>query len=81
MQLATQTKDPDQKMSPTIYAALIDSLFQDPGPMFAGALCAAAIRVHRQGAYIRSVVRNTLYYVCNRIKLPDRRKVDGLHFN
>ncbi len=26
MQLATQTKDPDQKMSPAIYAALIDSL-------------------------------------------------------
>ena len=41
MQLASQAKDPDQKMSPSIYAALIDSLFQDPGPMFAGALCAA----------------------------------------
>ena len=25
MQLASQTKDPDQKMSPSIYAALIDS--------------------------------------------------------
>ena len=45
MQLATQTKDPDQKMSPTIYAALIDSLFQDPGPMFAGALCAAVAAI------------------------------------
>src|SRR6266852_951584 len=41
MQLASQTGDPDQKMSPSIYAALIDSLFQDPGPLFAGALCAA----------------------------------------
>jgi diguanylate cyclase (GGDEF)-like protein len=41
MQLESQTGDPDQKMSPSIYAALIDSLFQDPGPMFAGALCAA----------------------------------------
>jgi diguanylate cyclase (GGDEF)-like protein len=41
MQLAGQNKDPDQKMSPSIYAALVDSLFQDPGPMFAGALCAA----------------------------------------
>jgi diguanylate cyclase (GGDEF)-like protein len=42
MQLASQTGDPDQKMPPSIYAALIDSLFQDPGPLFAGALCAAA---------------------------------------
>src|SRR5882724_10588977 len=40
MQLAGQNKDPDLKMSPSIYAALVDSLFQDPGPMFAGALCA-----------------------------------------
>jgi diguanylate cyclase (GGDEF)-like protein len=41
MQLASQTGDPDEKMPPSIYAALIDSLFQDPGPLFAGALCAA----------------------------------------
>ena len=41
MQLADQTRDTDQKMSPAIYAALVDSLFQNPGPMFAGALCAA----------------------------------------
>jgi diguanylate cyclase (GGDEF)-like protein len=41
MQLASQSRDSDQKMSPSIYAALIDSLFTDPGPMFAGALCAA----------------------------------------
>jgi diguanylate cyclase (GGDEF)-like protein len=41
MQLASQTRDLDQKMSPSIYAALIHSLFQDPGPLFAGALCAA----------------------------------------
>jgi diguanylate cyclase (GGDEF)-like protein len=40
MQLAAEIKDPDQKMSPSTYAALIDSLFQDPGPMFAGTLCA-----------------------------------------
>ena len=45
MQLASPNKAPDQKMSPTIYAALIDSLFQDPGPMFAGALCAAVTAV------------------------------------
>ena len=41
MQLAGETRDPDQRMSPSIYAALIDSLFQEPGPLFAGALCAA----------------------------------------
>ena len=41
MQLANQNGETDQKMSPSIYAALIDSLFTDPGPMFAGALCAA----------------------------------------
>ncbi|MET0220312.1 MAG: EAL domain-containing protein [Tardiphaga sp.] len=45
MQLATQTGDTDPKMSPAIHAALIDSLFQDPGPMFAGALCAAVAAV------------------------------------
>ena len=41
MQLASQGKEPDQKMSPSIYTALIDSLFQDPGPLFVGSLCAA----------------------------------------
>ena len=41
MQLANQNGESDQKMSPSIHAALIDSLFTDPGPMFAGALCAA----------------------------------------
>src|SRR3954454_3737927 len=41
MQLANQSGDPDQTMSPSIYTALVDSLFQDPGPMFAGVLCAA----------------------------------------
>jgi diguanylate cyclase (GGDEF)-like protein len=45
MQFASQTRDPDQKMSPSIYAALIDSLFQDPGPMFVGALCAAVAAI------------------------------------
>src|SRR5947209_19747440 len=41
MQLAAEIKHPDQKMSPSTYAGLINSLFQDPGPMFAGALCNA----------------------------------------
>src|SRR3984957_11875659 len=45
MQLAGPIKDSDQKMSPSIYAALIDSLFQDPGPLFAGALCAAVAAI------------------------------------
>jgi diguanylate cyclase (GGDEF)-like protein len=45
MQLAGRTTDSDLKMSPSIYAALIDSLFQDPGPLFAGALCAAVAAV------------------------------------
>jgi diguanylate cyclase (GGDEF)-like protein len=45
MQLPSLTNAPQQKMSPTIYAALIDSLFQDPGPMFVGALCAAVAAI------------------------------------
>jgi diguanylate cyclase (GGDEF)-like protein len=45
MQLAGQNTDPDQKISPSIYAALVDSLFQNPGPMFAGALFAAIAAV------------------------------------
>jgi diguanylate cyclase (GGDEF)-like protein len=44
MQLAGQTTDTD-KISPSIYAALIDSLFQDPGPLFAGALCAGVAAI------------------------------------
>jgi diguanylate cyclase (GGDEF)-like protein len=45
MQLAGQTKVPDLKMSPSIYAALVDSLFQNPGPLFAGAVFAAVAGV------------------------------------
>jgi diguanylate cyclase (GGDEF)-like protein len=45
MQLAGQHTDPDQKISPSIYAALVDSLFQNPGPMFAGAVFAAIAAV------------------------------------
>jgi diguanylate cyclase (GGDEF)-like protein len=45
MQLTGQTTEADLKMSPSIHAALIDSLFQDPGPLFAGALCAAVAAV------------------------------------
>jgi diguanylate cyclase (GGDEF)-like protein len=45
MQLADQNTDPDQKISPSIYTALVDSLFQNPGPMFAGAVFAAIAAV------------------------------------
>jgi diguanylate cyclase (GGDEF)-like protein len=45
MQLTGQTPDAELKMSPSIHAALIDSLFQDPAPLFAGALCAAVAAV------------------------------------
>src|SRR3569623_199744 len=41
MQLASQSGEPDDNVSPSIYAALIDSLFQNPVPLFAGALLAA----------------------------------------
>ena len=36
MQLASQSEDPDQKLSPSIHAALIDSLFETPVPLFVG---------------------------------------------
>jgi diguanylate cyclase (GGDEF)-like protein len=42
MQLTGQTKSPDLKMSPSIYAALVDSLFENSVPLLAGAVCAAA---------------------------------------
>jgi diguanylate cyclase (GGDEF)-like protein len=35
MQLASQSGEPDQKVSPSIRAALIDSLFENPAPLFA----------------------------------------------
>ena len=41
MQLATQTEEPDQKVSPSTYSALIDSLFQNPAPLFAGGVMVA----------------------------------------
>ncbi|HEU0081406.1 MAG TPA: diguanylate cyclase, partial [Bradyrhizobium sp.] len=45
MQLAGQNPEPDQKLPPSIYAALVYSLFQNPAPMFAGALCAAVAAI------------------------------------
>jgi diguanylate cyclase (GGDEF)-like protein len=45
MQLADNNRSVDQEMSPAIYAALVYSLFQNPAPMFAGAVCAAVAAV------------------------------------
>jgi diguanylate cyclase (GGDEF)-like protein len=36
MQLASQSGEPDQKLSPSIRAALIDSLFETPAPLLTG---------------------------------------------
>ena len=41
MQLASQTEEPDQTVSPSTYSALINSLFQNPAPLFAGAVMVA----------------------------------------
>ena len=41
MQVANETGEVGPKMSPSIQAALIESLFTNPAPLFAGALCAA----------------------------------------
>jgi len=37
MQLALHKQDPDQRMSPSIYAGMVDSLFMNPAPMILGA--------------------------------------------
>jgi diguanylate cyclase (GGDEF)-like protein len=42
MQLANNNRNLDQQTPPPIYAALVDSLFQNPVPMLAGAICAGA---------------------------------------
>jgi diguanylate cyclase (GGDEF)-like protein len=41
MQLASRSGEPDQEVSPTISAALIDSLFETSGPLLAGLIFAA----------------------------------------
>ncbi|HEY8335949.1 MAG TPA: EAL domain-containing protein [Tardiphaga sp.] len=42
MQLADQSRTTDRSMSPSTYTALVDSLFGNPVPMLAGAVCAGA---------------------------------------
>ncbi len=40
MQLADHNRTNSKSMSPSIYTALVDSLFENPIPMLAGAVCA-----------------------------------------
>lgn len=45
----------DKKLSPAIYAALVDSLFQNPVPMLAGAICvgsAAVMTAYKTGVHL-----------------------------
>src|SRR5271169_3878535 len=54
MQFATQTRDSDLKVSPSIHAALIDSLFEAPTPLLAGivfVVVAAAMTALKTGEY------------------------------
>ena len=52
MQLASQSGDPDQKLSPSIHAALINSLFETPAPLLTGLVfgaIAAAVTALKTG--------------------------------
>jgi diguanylate cyclase (GGDEF)-like protein len=52
MQLASQTRDSEEKISPSIRAALVDSLFETPAPLLAGLLVvviAAALTALKAG--------------------------------
>src|SRR4051794_23267736 len=54
MQLAEQSEDPDQMMSPSTHAALIESLFETSSQLFAGivfVVIAAAMTALRTGDY------------------------------
>jgi len=55
MQLATRSGQPDQEISPSIRAALIDSLFENPAPLFASIVfvaVAAALTAFKTGEYL-----------------------------
>ena len=56
MQLASQSGEPDQKMSPSIYAALIDSLFRNSRVRCSRALVFGAIAAGDDGAEDRRTV-------------------------
>src|SRR3979490_3534467 len=45
MEVGSETRNPGQTISPSIYTALIDSLFQNPAPLFAGAILVAGAAV------------------------------------
>jgi diguanylate cyclase (GGDEF)-like protein len=59
MQLANHPRETDQKMSPAINAALVDSLFMNPAPMVFGAFGPAIA-----GAVIASVTGDILSWLC-----------------
>ncbi|MBR0697971.1 bifunctional diguanylate cyclase/phosphodiesterase [Bradyrhizobium lablabi] len=59
MQFASQTGEPDQTMSPTISAALVDSLFMNPAPMIFGAFGPAIA-----GAVIAAVTGDVMCWLC-----------------
>ncbi|MTV16022.1 EAL domain-containing protein [Bradyrhizobium sp. BR2003] len=59
MQFASQTGEPDRSMSPTISAALVDSLFMNPAPMIFVAFGPAIA-----GAVIAAVTSNLLCWLC-----------------
>jgi diguanylate cyclase (GGDEF)-like protein len=59
MQLAHQKQDPDQEMSPSIYAGLVDSLFMNPAPMIFGAFGPAIA-----AAVVGSVTGDVLNWFC-----------------
>jgi diguanylate cyclase (GGDEF)-like protein len=55
MQFAGQSEETDQKLSPSIYTALVDSLFQTPAPLLAGAAMvaiAAAMTAVKTGLFL-----------------------------
>ncbi|MET0221672.1 MAG: EAL domain-containing protein [Tardiphaga sp.] len=59
MQLADHNLTNDKSMSPSIYTALVDSLFENPIPMLAGAVCAGT------GVVMTAVkTGNTLLWPC-----------------
>ena len=59
MQLAKHPTEPDQKMSPAINAALVDSLFMNPAPMVFGAFGPAIA-----GSVIAGVTGDILSWLC-----------------
>ncbi|MGX9427469.1 MULTISPECIES: putative bifunctional diguanylate cyclase/phosphodiesterase [Bradyrhizobium] len=59
MQFANQTGESDRQMSPTIAAALVDSLFMNPAPMIFGAFGPAIA-----GSVIAAVTGDILMWLC-----------------